>query len=264
MSLNLLDTSNWLPLDGLAPGFDANKAATVHDLAGHQFSVRSDGGPMTFNFDDEEVHWAAAGHAGTSAYEAFAVADELYYAQWQCPLEPDLAISLVVDLSNGRALYIGASLGAASRSSLAVRHEFRPGTLEGFTVRGQAITESTALIGRRVEWVYSDSHAYEHIYLSPTWYTWQCLAGPERGLADTDSNTVYQVRPGIFVFTWREKVIPCGSVTVADHRDVRAIRSHGSLFGWNEAGTEPVHFTFGAHGRLISVTRHSPDLDPSK
>ncbi|MCR1161185.1 hypothetical protein NEK97_06925 [Paenarthrobacter sp. UW852] len=79
------------------------------------------------------------------------------------------------------------------------------------------------------------------MYLSPTWYTWQCLAGPERGLADTDSNTVFEIRPGIFVFTWREKVIPCGSVTIADHRHPNAIRSHGSLFGWDEAGA-PVHF----------------------
>lgn len=57
MSVNLLDTSNWLPLDGLAPGFDANKAPTVQDLAGQQFSVSGDGGPMTFSFDDEEVQW---------------------------------------------------------------------------------------------------------------------------------------------------------------------------------------------------------------
>ena len=263
MSLNLLDTSNWLPLDGLAPGFDANKAPTVQDLAGREFTVRSDGVPMNFSFDDEEVQWAAAGRNGTAPYEAFLVAEELYYAQWQSPVEPGFAVSLILDLSNGRALYIGALLGGGSQGSTAVHHDFRAGTLDGFTVKGAAIAESTALIGRRVEWVYSDAHAYEHIYLSPTWYTWQCLAGPERGLADTDSNTVFEIRPGIFVFTWREKVIPCGSVTIADHRSPKAIRSHGSLFGWDEAGTKPVHFTFGAHGRLISITHHTPELDPS-
>lgn len=263
MSLNLLDTSNWLPLDGLAPGFDANKAATVQDLAGREFTVRSDGVPMNFSFDDEEVQWAAAGRNGTAPYEAFLVAEELYYAQWQSPVEPGFAVSLILDLSNGRALYIGALLGGGSQGSTAVHHDFRAGTLDGFTVKGAPIAESTALIGRRVEWVYSDAHAYEHIYLSPTWYTWQCLAGPERGLADTDSNTVFEIRPGIFVFTWREKVIPCGSVTIADHRSPKAIRSHGSLFGWDEAGTKPVHFTFGAHGRLISITHHTPELDPS-
>jgi hypothetical protein len=263
MSLNLLDTSNWLPLDGLAPGFDANKAPTVQDLAGQQFSVRTEGGPMTFSFDDEDVQWAAAGHAGTASYEAFPVAEDLYYAQWHSPVDRELAVSLILDLANGQALYIGAALGRATPSSVAVRHDFRAGTLEGFDAIGPAISESNGLIGRRVEWVYSDSHAYEHIYLSPTWYTWQCLAGPERGLADTDSNTVFQVRPGIFVFTWREKVIPCGSVTVADHRDPHAIRSHGSLFGWDEAGTEPVHFTFGAHGRLISISHHTAGLNPA-
>ncbi|MGF6833724.1 hypothetical protein QF015_001899 [Paenarthrobacter sp. TE4293] len=262
MSLNLLDTSNWLPLDGLAPGFDANKAPLVQDLSGQQFIVHAKGDPMTFRFDDDEVQWTAAGHAGSAPYEAFLVAEQLYYAQWHSVAEPELAISLVLDLTNGTALYIGARLGQPTPSSVAVQHDFRPGTLDRFTT-GIPMAESTGLIGRRVEWVYSESHAYEHIYLSPTWYTWQCLAGPERGLADTDSNTVYQVRPGIFVFTWREKVIPCGSVTIADHRDVNAIRSHGSLFGWDESGTQPVHFTFGAHGRLISMTHHRTDLDPA-
>src|SRR4051812_22227816 len=90
MSLNLLDTSNWLPLDGLAPGFDANKAPIVQDLAGKQFSLNNDGGPMTFSFGDEEVHWAAAGHSGTAPYEAFLVAEELYYAQWQSQQDPRL------------------------------------------------------------------------------------------------------------------------------------------------------------------------------
>ncbi|MDD7834886.1 MoaF C-terminal domain-containing protein [Paenarthrobacter sp. AB444] len=263
MSLNLLDTSNWLPLDGLAPGFDANKAPIVQDLAGKELTVVGDGGPMTFSFDDEEVTWTAAGYTGTSTHEVFKVAEDLYYAQWHSSVHAGLAVSLIADLANGRALYIGAHLGRATAAATAVQHDFRVGTLEGLTARGDAIGESTALIGRRVEWIYSPVHAYEHVYLSPTWYTWQCLAGPERGLADTDSNTVFQVRPGIFVFTWREKVIPCGSVTVADHRDVNAIRSHGSLFGWDEAGVNPVHFTFGAHGRLISVSHHSAELNPA-
>ncbi|MCR1161184.1 MoaF N-terminal domain-containing protein [Paenarthrobacter sp. UW852] len=61
----------------MAPGFDANKAPTVQDLAGRQFSLHSPGGSMSFSFDAVEVQWSAAGHDGTSAYEAFAVAEEL-------------------------------------------------------------------------------------------------------------------------------------------------------------------------------------------
>ncbi len=112
--------------------------------------------------------------------------------------------------------------------------------------------------------VYSAEHAYEHVYLSPLWYTWQCLAGPERGQADTDENTVYTIRPGIHVFAWREKVIPCAAVTIADHRDAKALRSHGVLFGLDETGAVPTHFTFGAHGRLLSNTVHPQPYDPAE
>lgn len=112
--------------------------------------------------------------------------------------------------------------------------------------------------------MYSSAHAYEHVYLSPHWYSWQCLAGPEQGLADTDENTAWRVRAGIYVFTWREKVIPCGSVTIADHRDQKALRSHGVLFGQDESGSGVTHFSFGAHGRLLSNTAHPVEYDPSR
>ena len=158
----------------------------------------------------------------------------------------------MLDLRHGRSLaVISEILPAPEQGRTRVQHHFAPGTIEG------------AAVGRRVEWVYSEEHAYEHVYLSPRWYSWQCLAGPERGLADTDENSVWEVRPGIYVFAWREKVIPCASVTIADHRDVNAIRSHGVLFGLDESGEVPTHFTFGAHGRLLSTTRHTPSLEPA-
>ncbi|WP_427016079.1 MoaF C-terminal domain-containing protein [Pseudarthrobacter sp. P1] len=263
MGANLQDTSTWLPLDGLAPGFDANKAAPVQDLDGQSFRVAGDGGPLEVSFSGDSVQWSMAGRSGTDPCEVFAVAEDLYYAQWHSGADGAFALSLFLDLASGRALSITAFLGEAAQGETAVRHVFHPGTIDGMAARGPALGETAALLGRRVEWVYSPIHAYEHIYLSPQWYTWQCLAGPERGLADTDTNTTYQLRPGIYVFTWREKVIPCGSITVADHRDITAIRSHGYLFGWNEAGTDPVHFTFGAHGRLVSMSRHSAGLEPA-
>ncbi|WP_249335881.1 MoaF C-terminal domain-containing protein [Sinomonas gamaensis] len=57
-----------------------------------------------------------------------------------------------------------------------------------------------------------------HVYISSQWYTWRCLAGPEKGLADTDENGVWEIRAGIYGFAWREKVIPCASLTNADLR----------------------------------------------
>ncbi|AJT41307.1 MoaF C-terminal domain-containing protein [Psychromicrobium lacuslunae] len=267
MTTQLTDTSNWLPLDGLAPGFDANKAAPVQDLAGTGYHLKLATGVQHFDFSADSLSWQLAdGGKGEDSYETFAVAPQLYYVQWQHSSDPRLSSSLILDLAAGRSLYVGARL--IDQSEIApgrtgVSHQFLPGIIAGQQLSGEEMAPTQALIGRRVQWVYSEQHAYEHIYLSSQWYTWQCLAGPERGLADTDENTVYQLRPGIYLFSWREKVIPCGSITVADHRDVSAIRSHGALFGWDESGSLPVHFSFGAHGKLISVTIHPDPYEPA-
>ncbi|WP_341975509.1 molybdenum cofactor biosynthesis F family protein [Microbacterium sp. LTA6] len=271
--VNLSDTSTWLPLDGLAPGFDASKAELSNDLDGRTFTVVDDRGTrITHTFGPGTVSWSyepgegdeTAAASDTDDCEVIEVDQDLYYAQFHHKYLPNEAVTLILDLRSGHALSVISILGQAAPGRTAVQMAFASSLIEGIETNGEAPAPTTELIGRRVLWVYSSTHAYEHVYLSPHWYTWQCLAGPEQGLADTDANTVWRIRPGIYVFTWREKVIPCGSVTIADHRDQKAIRSHGVLFGWDETGTTPTHFTFGAHGRLISHTTHPVEFDPAR
>ncbi|MFT3798301.1 molybdenum cofactor biosynthesis F family protein [Microbacterium sp.] len=272
MSVNLSDTSTWLPLDGLAPGFDASKAELSHDLDGRTFTVVDDRGTrIVHTFGDGTVSWDyqpgagddTAATAQTDACEVIRVDEDLYYAQFHHDYLPNEAVSLILDLRSGYALAVLSVLGEKTREHVAVQHLFGVGRIQELEQKGEPPAPTGELIGRRVLWVYSSVHAYEHLYLSPHWYTWQCLAGPEQGLADTDENTVWRVRPGIYVFTWREKVIPCGSVTIADHRDQKALRAHGVLFGEGEGATA-THFTFGAHGRLLSNTVHPAEYDPAR
>ncbi|MFT4210303.1 MAG: molybdenum cofactor biosynthesis F family protein [Microbacterium sp.] len=271
--INLSDTSTWLPLDGLAPGFDASKAETTADLDGRTVTVVDDRGTrISHTFSPGTVAWdyrpgtgdATEAAAETDDCEVFRVDEDLYYAQFHHEHLPEEAVTLILDLRSGHALAVISLLGTAAAGRTAVQHVFVPSRIEGVEGSGEAPAPTTELIGRRVLWVYSAEHAYEHLYLSPHWYTWQCLAGPEQGLADTDENSVWRIRPGIYVFAWREKVIPCGSVTIADHRDLKALRSYGVLFGTDEAGTGQTHFTFGAHGRLLSNTVHPAEFDPAR
>ncbi|MDP5225795.1 MULTISPECIES: MoaF C-terminal domain-containing protein [Arthrobacter] len=267
-STTLSDTSTWLPLDGLAPGFDANKAPHDTALSGREIVVLDGRGTrIAHRFTDHEVSWdyqpgagdALAAHEGVDEYEAFLVDDGLYFVQFHHRERQEQAVSLVLDLRDGHALGIVSTILAEDglpAGQTRVRHDVAPGSIEGILPQGTPPSPTSSMVGRRVVWDYSPEHAYEHIYLSEQWYTWQCLAGPEAGLADTDENTVWEIRPGINVFAWREKVIPCASVTIADHRNARAIRSHGVLFGLDESGLVPTHFTFGAHGRLVSLTVH--------
>lgn len=217
---DLADTANWLPLNGLEPGFDANKAEPSTALADREVVVTDDRGTrITHRFGAGTVGWDYVPGAtdplpaatGKDHYEAFDVAEGLVYAQFHHTHEPAEAVSLFLDFTTGHTLSVITTIAGPEPGRTRVRQAFVPGHLDGTPVSGPAPAPTTALIGRRALWVYSEEHAYEHVYLSPQWYTWQCLAGPERGLADTDENTVYQLRPGIYVFTWREKVIPCAA-----------------------------------------------------
>lgn len=264
-TLNLSDTRTWLPLDGLAPGFDAAKAELTDALAGRAFTtVAEDGTRTAYRFETDAVEWATTSESGRDAVEVIEVDEELYYAQYTPAAHADEAVTLILDLRSAHALTVLSTLGTAAPGRTAVQMSFTPATIAELEVSGDAPAPTDELIGRRVLWVYSTVHAYEHVYLSPHWYSWHCLAGPEQGLADTDENTVWRVRPGIYVFTWREKVIPCGSVTIADHRDQKALRAHGVLFGTDESGSGATHFTFGAHGRLLSNTVHPVEYDPAR
>ncbi|MFI1918065.1 molybdenum cofactor biosynthesis F family protein [Nocardia sp. NPDC020380] len=265
---SLSDTSTWLPLDGLAPGFDANKGALSQELTGRTVLLTDDDGYTEYRFAADTVEWEHRTqdqtHTGTDRYEAFDIADGLVYSQFHRADEPATAVSLMLDFTTGHALTVHTTIGDPEPGRTRVRQRFTPGRIAGTPAHGPAPAATNTLTGRRALWVYSPEHAYEHVYLSPDWYSWQCLAGPERGLADTDENTIYQLRPGIYVFAWREKVIPCAAVTVADHRDLRGLRSHGALFGLDETGRTPVHFTFGAYGRLLGAVVYPADLDPTR
>ncbi|MGH9043445.1 MAG: MoaF C-terminal domain-containing protein [Acidimicrobiales bacterium] len=269
MEFEPTDPSTWLPLDGLAIGFDANKGATTGELDGRTIVIDNEDGSwvehvfgsgrVTHTFHPPD---AAAPTVQVDAFEAFVVDDALYYAQFHEQAFPSSAVSLFIDDRTNRSLTVVTEIGDVSQPGTRVSQRFVVGALHGLRALGSPPHPTPALVGRRALWIYSASHAYEHIYLSPRWYSWQCLAGPEKGLADTDEVTTYELRPGIYVFTWREKVVPCAAVTVADHREPRGLRSHGALFGLDGSGTQYVHFTFGAYGRLLGVTAHPDDLDP--
>ena len=187
-TMNPADTSTWLPLDGLAPGFDANKAPHTTALSGREINLTAPNGTrIAHRFADDEVTWTYAPGEGdptapatdTDAYEAVEVDEDLFYVQFHHRYLPNEAVSLVIDLRAGRVLsIISEILPTLEPGRTRVVHHFGTATIDGAEASGAEAHPTTALIGRRVEWVYSTEHAYEHVYLSERWYSWQCLAGP--------------------------------------------------------------------------------------
>ena len=113
---------------------------------------------------------------------------------------------------------------------------------------------TTDLIGKRIKYAYSSKHVYEHIYLNDRFYTWHCLAGVEKGLADTEICDYFKIAPDVYLFTWREKVMPTFGVVLINFKEMR---SNGKTFGLDVASGKIINFTMGSRAEPINETNYS-------
>ncbi|MDQ1207714.1 hypothetical protein QE380_000637 [Acinetobacter baylyi] len=112
----------------------------------------------------------------------------------------------------------------------AVKVEFFPAAIN------QAWSSSTAqhqlteqLVGRKIQFKYSENDLYQHTYLNKDFYTWECLKGVEEGLCETDKCYYYLLDQNVFLFVWIEKIIPTLGIVI---EDLNSHRSHGKIFGY--------------------------------
>ena len=96
---------------------------------------------------------------------------------------------------------------------------------------------------------------YEHIYLNERLFTWHCRGGPEAGLADTETCDFFQVRPDVYLFSWREKIIPTLGIVLVN---TAQMQSNGFIMGIDTHSGEVSHFPVGARGELLNVTEPRP------
>ncbi len=265
----ITNVDSWLPLDGLEPGFNRNRLPLSTALDGRVVQIDLDGGATaTLRVEgDKRAVWSAEGElgaiAGPQQADVVEAAPGLYFVD----LVPDDAdvphtVTVALDEANGRATVVLTTLGEShTLGKPSVRQSFHVGTIHGVEPRGEAPAPTSELVGRRVLYVYSEEHAYEHVYLNDFFYTWQCLAGPERGQGDTDPVTMYKLRDEVFLLCWREKIIPCASVLVID---LNERRNTGKLVGRAQDGVSRVNFSFGALAQPLNETVYPEGLHPSR
>jgi hypothetical protein len=104
----------------------------------------------------------------------------------------------------------------------------------GTPALGAPAAPTRDLIGWRALYRYSPNHLYEHIYLSSERYAWQCLVGEQRGHGDVDLASTWSLGDGLYVFTFREFLIPVAATWLYD---LTAMRTTGVFFGLGAAGT---------------------------
>ena len=273
----MTDSTRWISVGELAHAFapDSNTLQPTGELAGRSFAFHFENGQtVEHRFETEtELTWSVTrgsgqGREARESYSATRVRERLYFVDFVRHMDQATAVSLVVDLDLAAVTALIGRLPdeAEARRSLlerasageeltAVSALFLSGTIDApFTVEAAVHGPTSDLVGRRVEYTYSSTERYEHVYLNDKFYTWHCLQGSEKGLADTDRCHYYKLGTDLYLFVWREKIVPTLGVVVVDFD---AMRTAGKIFGY-EGGdfSKIVNFRVGAHARVLNVTRH--------
>lgn len=268
------DPARWISVGELAEAFspDNYTPPQTAELAGSEHVLHfEDGSAVEYRFLSEaEVAWRPAGAgpgdpAGGADYSALTPRPGVYFVDFVAAQAPPTAVTLVLDLQRGIATRLTARLpqSADPGESLAARAargaeltaviaEFAAAAIDApFTSATERHETTGDLVGRRVQYTYSSTERYEHIYLNEHFYTWHCLQGSEKGLADTDRCHYLKLGDDLYLFVWREKIVPTlGAVVV----DFQALRTMGKIFGHAASGV--ADFAVGARAQVLNLTSH--------
>ena len=211
--------------------------------------------------------------AGSAHYLAMKLRESIHFVDFPSADEPATTITLLLDLGQGIATVLFGGLPSREEARRCLADRVAAGDeLTGVTATfisasiDRPFTEGTPrhpstrdMVGRRVEYTYSATERYEHIYLNDSFYTWHCLQGSEKGLADTDRCHYLRLADDLYLFVWREKIVPTlGVVTV----DFAAMKTAGKILGYSaEVGGQIANFPVGARARILNVTEHGSTDD---
>jgi hypothetical protein len=263
------EKSEWIAVGTLGEAFaaDANLLPQTQRLTGTSITLHlEDGSTSSLQFLDEaRLCWRGSPHGLSAAapYLATEIRTGIVYLSVVHPDKPGFAVVAVLELSRGICTVVLGSL-----PSRAEAHE----SLLGRIARGRDLTSVSAmflsgaidaplsaqtgrhertgdLIGKRIEYTYSPTERYEHIYLNERLYTWHCLSGSEKGLADTDRCDYRKVADDLYLFVWREKVVPTLGVVLVD---LAQLKTTGQILGYQGFDFGAVTcFPVGARARVL-------------
>jgi hypothetical protein len=267
----------WINVSDLEEGMNEFKLPATDELIGKELKLyfNADNQVINYVFHDvssltwEVLYGPNKGESWAETYEAIRAAPNIFFIDFVKKNTPNVSVSMVLDLNTRKATVIIAT--APTRRSAGQSFVDRPGKgLDLSTMKVEILhanvnppssdepvvphERTTDLIGKRNKYIYSSKHVYEHIYLNDRLYTWHCLKGPEKGLADTDICDYFKIAPDVYLFTWREKIIPTVGIVIIN---LKEMRSNGKIFGLDPTSRKIVNFTIGSRAELINERYYS-------
>ncbi len=273
-----MSSTDWISVGDLGAAFapDANTFPESAELVGKRLSFSFENGwAIDYTFTSAarlarsvvRKDAASAMEDGEADYAATTIRPGVHLINIVEPRRAAAVSILLVDIPAGICTLLRSSLPTREEASkpffarieageelTAVRAQFIAGAVGApFTASTPRHEPTSDLVGRRVEYTYSSTEKYEHIYLSDKFYTWQCLAGSEKGLADTDRCHYLKLGKELYLFVWREKIVPTLGVVVVDFTQKRTMGRICGYAGFDFAAV--TSFPVGAHLQQVGVTR---------
>lgn len=274
MGPTMAGTRDWISVGDLGTAFkpEANLLPPTPELAGTCLRLSCEDGRelecafLTASELTFTTRGGVSGASASSAYRASQMRPGIYFVDFVLREERASTISLVLDLQRGIFTAVQGQLPtqeqvrqslleriASGEELTSVRAMWLSGAIDrAFTADTPRHGHTTALVGRRIEYTYSPTERYEHIYLNDRLYTWHCLEGSERGLADTDRCDYREIAPDLFLFAWREKIVPTLGIVMVD---LQRMKTTGKILGYRDFTVgEITNFPVGARVRLLDRT----------
>ncbi|QAY63713.1 molybdenum cofactor biosynthesis protein MoaF [Xylanimonas allomyrinae] len=259
------DPSRWRTYDDFAAGIDTYRLPAA-DLTGSTVEATFDDGVnLRLEFlGAETVRWTSAALLGADGgtsdpYDAVRVRADVMFCSLPFTSRDGEALTVIWSQTSGRALLVHSVIAPEKTEGVPqVGQTFAAGELAGVAVTGAKPAPTRDLVGVRNIYRYSPHHLYEHVYLSSERYAWQCLQGEQRGHGDVDLSTLWKFADGLYLFCFREFVIPVASVWLHDLG--YEMRTTGIFLGINAEGRAD-HRKAGGHIFPLGSVRY-PDVQP--
>ena len=259
------DSQPWIAVGELADSFapDANLLSRTDDLAGRQFTLTDEDGARL----DLRIGPGACtifdGQERNADLIATSPRPDVYLLDIRETAAPRRSLAIVLDLAAHAATIVEAQLPepAAVEEPLfrrarrglpltSVTGRFRAASIDRPFDSASAHRPTRDLVGLRLRHRYNAGELYEHVYLNERRYCWHCLEGSEQSLADVDECDFRKIRDGLYLFAWREKLIPTFGLVLMD---LDALRTTGKIMGFKDDTFETVtHFSVGALSQIVN------------
>ena len=238
-----------------------NKMEYSRQCLGRKITFRDDDGfeaELDF-FAQEQLRFRLAGGDWAEAeYRAFQLDADLVYLGFHIKNScPPRGLVFALDFSNGCATCIDAVMaGGADPHDVAEKYHFGYMVTEGVPVpRTRRHGFTRELLGRSFTWTYSKMMSSQHIYNSPTSYSWTIFMGGTPGDPGYRSGgfvwsspcTYIKLRDDVYIMTWVEQKWS-GSFTTAA-MNLRIMHDCGFTLGLTHTADKLLFHAMGAFAR---------------